>query len=486
MNQKTRGFGPTLAVLLLMVLAPASARAQQTDLTGAWLGTLQVGPTQLRLVFNFTRQDDGTYRATMDSPDQGAQGIPVNSVEVTGDSVQVTLTALNVVYRGQVQPGGERISGTFTQHGTSFPLNLERTNEVPGRAPRPQDPKEPLPYHSEDVAYDNPAAGVRLAGTFTRPRAPGRYPTALLITGSGPQDRNEELMGHRPFLVLADHLTRRGIAVLRVDDRGVGESTGDFHSATSVDFASDVRAGVAYLKSRDDVDPAAIGLIGHSEGGLIAPMVAVDSDDVAWIVLMAGPGLPGDSILILQAALIARASGASETAIAHNQEMQRTLFTILREEPSDSAASERLRKAFREMQARTLAALGQQPAEGAEAEALEAAIDQQVRQVVTPWFRYFIGYDPRPTLRRVKVPVLAINGSLDLQVPSQANLDAIREALEQGGNQRLTTVEFPGLNHLFQTAKTGAPAEYAQIDETMAPAVMERIADWVLEVSGGR
>src|SRR5690606_37160491 len=194
-----------------------------------------------------------------------------------------------------------------------------------------------------------------------------------------------------------------------------------------------------------------------------------ESDDVAWIVLMAGPGLPGYSILILQAELIARASGASEAAIAQNHEMQRTLFTVLREEPSDSAARERVRDALRELHART-----------------RAAIDQQVLQVVTPWFRYFIDYDPRPTLRRVKVPVLAVNGALDLQVPSEANLAAIREALEQGGNRQFTIVEFPGLNHLFQTAMTGAPAEYAQIDQTMAPAVMERIGDWVLEVSGGR
>ncbi|HEX7090561.1 MAG TPA: alpha/beta fold hydrolase [Longimicrobiales bacterium] len=486
MKRNTTRFGLTLAALLLTALSPAPARAQQTDLSGAWLGTLQAGPIELRLVFHLTRQADGTYRGAMDSPDQGARGIPASAVEVTGDSVRVTLASLNAVYRGQVQPGAERIAGTLTQHGSSFPLDLARTDQVLGMGPRPQDPREPLPYHSEDVTYENPAAGVRLAGTFTRPRAPGRYPAALLITGSGPQDRNEELMGHRPFLVLADHLTRRGIAVLRVDDRGVGESTGDFGSATSADFASDVLAGVAYLKSRDDVDTAAIGLIGHSEGGLIAPMVAAESDDVAWIVLMAGPGLPGDSILILQSALIARASGASEAAIAQNQEIQRTLFKVLREEPSDSAARRRVRDALREMHERTRAALGQQPAQGEEAEAREAAIEQQVRQVVTPWLRYFIDYDPRPTLRRVKVPVLAVNGSLDLQVPSQANLAAIREALEQGGNRQVTTVEFPGLNHLFQTAKTGAPSEYAQIEETMAPAVMERIADWVLEVSGGR
>src|SRR5690606_26643774 len=180
-------------------------------------------------------------------------------------SVLVTLAMLNAVYRGQIQPDGKRMTGTFTQQGMSFPLDLERTDDPPGDpGPRPQDPVEPLPYHSEDVAYENAAAGVRLAGTFTRPREPGRYPAALLITGSGPQNRDEELMGHRPFRVLADHLTRRGIAVLRVDDRGVGEGTGDFGSATSADFASDVRAGVAYLKSRGDVDPAACRPIGHT------------------------------------------------------------------------------------------------------------------------------------------------------------------------------------------------------------------------------
>src|SRR5690606_18064516 len=199
MKRNTTWFGLALAALLLTALSPAPARAQQTDLSGAWLGTLQVGPVQLRLVFHLTRQSDGTYRGTMDSPDQGTRGIPATAAKVTADTVHVALAALNAAYRGQVQPGGKRIAGTFTQYGSSFLLDLERTDEVPGKGPRPQDPKEPLPDHSEDVTYENPAAGVRLAGTFTRPREPGRYPTALLITGSGPQNRDEELMGHRPF-----------------------------------------------------------------------------------------------------------------------------------------------------------------------------------------------------------------------------------------------------------------------------------------------
>ncbi|MGH7718313.1 MAG: CocE/NonD family hydrolase [Gemmatimonadaceae bacterium] len=458
----------------------ASARATHPpDLTGSWHGKLVLPQGELRIVFHLSRKDSG-YTATLDSPDQDATGIPVSAVTVKGDTIRLDVDAAGGVYDGVVQQGGQKIAGKWSQGGSSLPLELTRSAEAPAPQRRPQEPTGALPYSEEEVRYDNPAAaGVRLAGTLTLPRTPGRHAAALLITGSGPQNRNEELLGHKPFLVLADYLTRRGIAVLRVDDRGVAASTGDFAKATSLDFASDAKAGIAYLKSRPEINPAAIGLIGHSEGGLIAPIVATESNDVAWIVMMAGPGIPGDSILYLQGELIARASGSSEAAIRQSRDVQRKAFAALREAATDSVASARVREvltaAFAAMGEADRKTMGLPP--GGDSQIIE----QQTRMFVSPWFRFFLSHDPYPTIARVKVPVLAINGSLDLQVPAEANLSAIRRALETGGNRRHAVRELPGLNHLFQTAKTGGPAEYAQIEETMSPAALQLVSAWITE-----
>jgi len=297
----------------------------------------------------------------------------------------------------------------------------------------------------------------------------------LLITGSGPQDRNETVFGHRPFLVLADYLTRQDIAVLRVDDRGVGESTGDFSRATSEDFASDVLAGVEYLKTCKEIDPTKIGLIGHSEGGIIDPMVAVKSSDVAFIVLMAGTGLTGEEILYLQGALIARAMGISEEDIVKNRQNNEKIFSLIKEVEDEKIIEEKLRQMFmadwEKMSEEEKKAIGDP----------EVYLKVQLQSLLSPWFKFFLTYDPKPTLSKVKCPVLAINGEKDLQVPSKENLSAIEEALITGGNKNFTVKEFPGLNHLFQNTQTGLPAEYAKIEETISPEVLKIISDWVLE-----
>jgi pimeloyl-ACP methyl ester carboxylesterase len=322
------------------------------------------------------------------------------------------------------------------------------------------------------VVYDNPAAGNRLAGTLTLPRTAAPHPAVLLITGSGQQDRNEALLGHKPFLVLADYLTRRGIAVLRVDDRGVGGSTGEVAKATSADFATDVRAGVAYLKQRKDIDARRVGLIGHSEGGMIAPMVAAGSKDVAFIVLMAGTGVPGEEILYEQSALILKANGASEAAIARNRAAQEKMYAIAKTEKDDAVAARKVREILRQLAA--------SPVTGTAAKGEDAAAEAQVKMILSPWFRYFLAFDPRPTLRKVRCPVLAINGEKDLQVPPKANLPAIRAALKAGGNRDHTEKELPGLNHLFQACKTGSPTEYSQIEETFNPAALQAMGDWIV------
>jgi pimeloyl-ACP methyl ester carboxylesterase len=347
---------------------------------------------------------------------------------------------------------------------------------------RPQEPKPPFPYDEEEVVYNNEKDRVQLAGTLTLPRTKGPFPAVLLITGSGPQDRNESVMGHKPFLVLADHLTRLGIAVLRVDDRGTGKSTGKFIEATSEDFAADALAGVEYLKSRKEIAPRRIGLIGHSEGGLIAPMLAVRSTDIAFIVMMAGPGLTGEEIITRQTRLISQAGGVSDELIAQNRDVQQRIFAIVKQEKDSVVAEKRIReeiKTFRELAGKIQA--GSTEEQQKAVNLIAVAIESQAKLVVTPWFRFFLTYDPRTALTKVRCPVLAINGEKDLQVPAEENLAAIRQALEAGGNKDYEAINLPNLNHLFQTCRTGAISEYMQIEETISPSALETISKWILK-----
>ncbi|MFQ5689063.1 MAG: alpha/beta hydrolase family protein [Gemmatimonadota bacterium] len=451
------------------------------SLAGNWEGTLKTSGIELRVVFRIQRAKDGSYSATMDSPDQGARGILVSDVSFSGRAVKLTSAAVGGVFEGRLAEDGSTIEGEWRQGGATLPLVLRRVEQVT-EVRRPQEPVPPYPYEVEQVRYPNAEVGNELAGTLTLPRGEGPFPAAVLISGSGPQDRDETVFGHRPFWILADYLTRRGIAVLRFDDRGVGGSTGSFPTATSEDFASDVRAGIAYLRTRPRVDAKRIGLIGHSEGGLIAPMVAAEDPSVAFVVLMAGPGLPGTEILERQAALIARAGGAPEEAIERNRRLQLELFEIVREEPDTAAAAKKLQAAIRQ----ALASLSEEEKARAGLQGdPERVVEAQVRQVNSPWFRFFLTYDPRPTLRRVKAPVLAIGGELDLQVPPKQDLDAIAAALKAGGNPDFTVKQLAGLNHLFQEAKTGAPAEYGRIEQTVSPEALKLIGDWILKRMGG-
>jgi pimeloyl-ACP methyl ester carboxylesterase len=307
------------------------------------------------------------------------------------------------------------------------------------------------------------------------PNGPGRFPALILISGSGPQDRDETIFQHKPFLLLADALTRRGVAVLRVDDRGVGGSTGSTSQSTSEDFAGDVLAGIAFLKSRPEIDSRKIGLAGHSEGGLIAPMVAARSNDVAFIVLLAGTGLPGDQIIILQQRLIGKVMGADEKSLDTQQDIQKQLDEIVKAEPDHDKMVKRLREALKKIWSK----LSEQ--ERKEAGDFEALLESQGKVLESPWYRFFLMFDPRPTLAKVRCPVLALNGEKDLQVPPKENLAEIEKALKRGGNMQVTVKELPGLNHLFQTCKTGAVSEYAAIEETMSPAALKVITDWVAE-----
>lgn len=468
--------------------APAGEAAADGPPVGTWQGSLETpGGGELRIVFHISSDSAGTLEATLDSPDQGATGIPVSDIELSGDTLRLAVAAVGGEYEGR-RVADDRVEGEWSQSGMSFPLRLERVEAAEVKGPeRPQEPEPPFPYRSEEVRYGNPEAGIELAGTLTVPEGEGPFPAVLLVSGSGPQDRDETVFGHRPFLVLADHLTRRGIAVLRVDDRGVGESEGDFSEATSEDFASDALSALQYLVRRPEVDPGAVGIVGHSEGGLIAPMVATRSDDVAFLVLLAGPGLPGEEILYLQGEKILRAMGGTEMQVARQREQQAELFGVVREEKDPERRVARLEEVLRarlaELTPAERAAAGTIPGDST---GLEQWLDLQLRSAGSPWFRFFLLHDPRPVLERVTVPVLAITGELDLQVPPDENLPAIEGALVRGGNRDVTVMELEGLNHLFQHARTGSPTEYARIEQTMAPEAMEAVAQWILARTGDR
>ena len=453
--------------------------AQQQDnseisIEGIWEGKLKVPGTELRIVFKISKNPDGTLTGTLDSPDQGVTGIQVEKIIFEDNTLYVEINPIGGTFEGKISNDFLTIEGNFKQAGQSLPLMMKKVNKTI-EIYRPQEPKKPYPYLEEEVFYENKEAKITLAGTLTLPSQEGLFPVVLLITGSGPQDRDEAIAGHRPFLVLADYLTRQGIAVLRVDDRGVGRSTGDFSPATSEDFASDVLAGIAYLKTRKEINPKKIGLIGHSEGGIIAPMVAVKSPDVAFIVLMAGTGLTGEEILYLQGALIFRAMGVSEEDIAKNRQFNEKIFSVLKEEEDIEIIEKILRQMFmadwEKMSEEEKKAIGDP----------EVYLNAQLQSLLSPWLKFFLTYDPKPTLSKVKCPVLAINGEKDLQVPPKENLSAIEEALVAGGNKNFTVKELPGLNHLFQTAQTGVPSEYAKIEETISPVAFKIVGDWILE-----
>jgi pimeloyl-ACP methyl ester carboxylesterase len=287
-------------------------------------------------------------------------------------------------------------------------------------------------------------------------------------------------MGHRPFLVLADYLTRKGIAVLRVDDRGVGGTSQGTPNDTDENFAADVLAGVEFLKTRKEVNPKQIGLVGHSEGGMIAPMVAAESKDVAFIVLIAGPGLVGDRLILLQNELLSKAGGVSEETRVASRAVYTRIFDILRDEKDKEVAAKKINDVVAQQLSQMTEAQRQAFAP------FKQLIEAQTGMYLTPWFRYFIMYDPKPVLMKVKCPVLAINGERDLQVPADENLTAIAWALKAGGNTDYATIKLPGLNHLLQTSKTGAVSEYRTIEETMSPTALETIADWILKRTTGQ
>jgi pimeloyl-ACP methyl ester carboxylesterase len=471
-------FNQGAALPMALVKGVPPPKPVVAGLDGAWVGTIEANGVRLRQVFTFRTTEAGTF-GLYSSPDQLANGVVMSDLKREGQAITLSTAHGAARFAGTLSADGQQLTGAWSTPGQpDRALTLTRASEAQLAAVRnpnrPQTPKPPFPYKAEDVAFSNPALPeVHLAGTLTLPEGPGPFPAAVLITGSGAQDRDETMLDHKPFAVIADHLTRHGFAVLRFDDRATGKSTGgDYGAATSADLATDANAAFAYLMTRPEIRHDRVGFIGHSEGGMIGPIAMASNDKAAFLVMLAGPGTALDQLMLSQRRLIVSQMGAKEEDIDRAEPVLASVFKAIREAPTPQAGRD--------------AAMALMTPEAKEAVGLPRDADGGivVNQVSGPWFSYFLRYDPAPNLARIKVPILALNGSLDRQVPPAANLAAIRAATR--GNPDVTTTQLPGLNHLFQPATTGAVGEYRDIETTVAPAALDAMTEWLTRRFGGR
>jgi len=462
-------------MMVLGVQGFSQDKEMYEKIKGSWAGAMKVGAGELTLVINISLNEKDSLIVTIDSPDQGVKGIATNKVKVTVDSLIVKSKVLMGSYSGAFSDHNDLLRGKWKQSGITFPLDLHHSFEKYSLK-RPQEPKPPYPYLEKEVTIKNDKANVELAGTLTMPTKGGPFPAVILITGSGAQNRDEELMGHKPFLVLADYLTRKGIAVLRCDDRGFAKSTGNFATSTTLDFVTDVSAEMDFLKKQKDIDSTKIGLVGHSEGGLIGPIVASERKDVAFLVLLAGPGLTGEQILIMQAAIINKKAGLTDKEVDADRLLRTKVYESIIKNPDNDKAAAKVKALFAAAKKKNSKMTGLCQLD-------DSQVNLFIQQCTSPWFRTFMVLDPVQYLSKVRCPLLALNGSLDVQVPAEENLKAIEKALIFGGNSKYVVEEITGANHLFQQAKTGNVDEYGKIEETMGADVLEKIAEWIRKVN---
>jgi uncharacterized protein len=448
---------------------PPGTAGRKTDAIftaeGTWQGALETTGLRLRVQLHVSHDDQKQLVAALDSLDQGANGLPASNVSQKESVLKFEIPGVGGSYEGTISPAKDSITGTWTQSNVPQKLNFVR-QDAPLELNRPQTPVKPYPYVEEEIVFPNPKANATLAGTLTTPRSAGPHPVVLLIAGSGPHDRDETIAGQHPFLILADALTRNGFAVLRYDKRGMASSTGEYATATTEDFASDAEAAITFLKARHDLSTKKLGIIGHSEGGLIAAMLATHQpQQISWVVLLATPALKGEDTLLLQSKLIAQAGGLSDEQIAASLAFDRKAYSLVRAEHDQVA----LEKKLNDLVQSTGMANALPP----------TTLQSQIRMISSPWFRYFLEYDPVPTLKKLKIPVLALNGDKDLQVPSAENLPLIQSSLEAAENKDFEVAEMPNLNHLFQHSETGSPSEYGVIQETFSPDALTKILTWI-------
>ena len=445
---------------LLIVLLLFAVQTVFAQIEGYWSGKLNLGAAELELGFDIKAIENG-FSATLDVPSQGANDLPVDETVFQDNHLQMKLSALGASYSGVLKDN--LIEGEFTQRGMTFPLNLAK-GEKEVQQTRPQDPKPPFNYRTEEVSFTNKREGNTLTGTLTIPEGDGPFPAMVLVSGSGQQNRDEELMNHRPFWVIADYCARHGIAVLRYDDRGMGGSTGEVENATSLDFSYDAEAAFDFLRKQKHIDASHVGILGHSEGGIINFMVAARRPEVAFLVSLAGPAVNGIELLKEQQTALLRAQGMSEEMIQFSGNANAQLFDVVEASNNREEADSLLRQMVK--------GWGYN----------EELTEQTVSQFTMPWMYYFMKYDPTVAIVKTNCPALLLNGSKDLQVVASQNLPAYERIIANYGKTNLTLREMPDLNHLFQHCETGSPNEYFTIDETISPEVLELIVEFVKKI----
>jgi pimeloyl-ACP methyl ester carboxylesterase len=443
--------------------------------TEIWEGEINTGVQKLKLRFKLF-DEKSKYPVVMDSVTQRVGGFTGTTQNAEG-KMFFSIPALRGKLTAILSEDKKTLKGTWNQ-GIDFPIELKKVSAAEAQKKleppkRPQTPKAPFPYESEEVEIENKSAKLTLAATLTMPITDEKSPCVVLISGSGAQDRDETLLDHKPFLVIADFLTRRGIAVLRFDDRGTAKSTGDHSTATSADFATDVSAIVDFLKTHKKIASDQIGLCGHSEGGLIAPMVAASRNDIAFLIMLAGPGVNGEKILQNQIGLILAASGEKPEAIAEAKFVQRKMIELVKKAKDDAEITqERIEMVVDEF-------LKKYPDNKNERDALITNVGAGIARLKSPWMKYFFSYEPSTSLMKTECPVLVLNGAKDTQVDPKLNIPAIKSVFESAKKTNFEVVEYPNLNHLFQVCKTGAPAEYNLIEETFSEEVLKKMAQWI-------
>ena len=445
-----------ILILLLFIVLQSQAQIE-----GYWKGEIDLGVQKLETAFDIKAIENG-YSATFDVPAQGAFDIPVDEVSFQNGQLQLKMNAMDASYSGTLKDSG--IEGNFSQRGMTFPLNLVKAEKKEQKKARPQDPLPPFKYHIEEVTFVNEKEGNKLVGTLTIPEGKGPFPAMVLVSGSGQQDRDEELMNPRPFWVIADYCALHGIAVLRYDDRGVGGSEGEVKNATSMDFSYDAEAAFDYLRNRKEIDASKVGILGHSEGGIINFMVSARRPEVAFLISLAGPSVNGIEVLKEQQAAILRASGMSEEMVQFSGNANAQMFDIIEASSSREEADSLLRQLVK--------GWGYN----------EELTEQTVGQMASPWMYYFLKYDPTEAIVKTNCPALLLNGSKDLQVIASQNLPGYEKIIVEHGKTNLILHELPDLNHLFQHCETGSPNEYFEIEETISPEVLEMIVGFVKKI----
>ena len=447
-------------------------------LVGTWRGTMDNAGVPLQMVFH-VRQTDAGVSVSIDVPAQNAENLPVRTITRERQNVRMEAPLLGATYTAELSDDATQMQGTWEQNGLNVALTLVRTNGDSGvdqpaassrAARRPQTPRPPFPYQSLELTFKNEQEGISFGATVTYPSGEGPFPGVVLISGSGQQDRNHSLFGHQTFAVLADALTRSGMAVLRYDDRGVGESGGaeSLAGVTSESFARDVLSAYQRLSSLPYVDASRVGLAGLSEGGSIAPMIVEMSrrapGSIApphFLVLLGASAVPGDALMMAQSRALLEASGAGEEQIRSAAQANRAVYDVALSDLSDEQAAEAIRAILEDL--------------GLSDDQIAA----QVAALTSAWYRSFLRYNPAPVLKELDQAVLALYGALDVQVPPQQNAPAMREALSAAPTERFSVEVIEGVNHLLQPANTGSPSEYGQIETTIAESVLTAITSWL-------